>query len=87
MTLTNILKIAAREKGLLTVNDTAELGGITPWWVRQLINRGELRAINVGAQGKAARWRVDPEDLHAWLASRENRPRDLTSSSRGAGSE
>ncbi len=66
----------AREHALLDVKDAAAIG-MTPWWVRQLIARGELRAIYVGVPEKSARWRVDPEDLNAWLVNRENRPRDL----------
>lgn len=76
-TLSSTLTIMARENALLSVADTAAAMGVTPWWVRQLIARGELRAINVGGHDRAARWRVDPEDLRAWMASRENRSRDL----------
>lgn len=76
-TLSTTLTIMAREHALLSVADTAAAMGVTPWWVRQLIARGELRAINVGGHDRAARWRVDPEDLRAWMASRENRARDL----------
>lgn len=71
------LALAAREHHLLTVQDTAVVMSRTPWWVRQLIASGELRAINVGGPGRAARWRIDPEDLNAWMTSRESRPRDL----------
>ena len=77
MTLTTILTQAKNECRLLTVKDAAELTGLTEWWVRQLIAKGEMRAMNVGAYGKSARWRIDPEDLSAWLVSRENRPRDM----------
>lgn len=75
--LTGALTLAAREHHLLSVQDTAACMSRTPWWVRQLIANGELRAINVGGPGKAARWRIDPEDLSAWMVSRESRPRDL----------
>jgi len=71
------LRLAAREHRLLTVQDTAVIMSGTPWWIRQLIASGHLRAINVGGPGKAARWRIDPEDLNAWIKSRESRPRDL----------
>lgn len=80
MTLTTLLWQAKKECTLLTVKDTAELAGLTEWWIRQLIAKGEIRAMNVGAYGKSARWRIDPEDFHDWLMSRENRPRDLVAS-------
>lgn len=63
---------------LLTTREVAVAAGISVWWVRQLIARGELRAVNVGGHGTAVRWRVDAEDLRAWLVSRESRARDLT---------
>ncbi len=77
LTLTALLTLLAEENALLETKTVAQLSGLTPWWVRQLIARGELRAINVGSGNQAARWRVDPEDLKAFLASRESRPRDL----------
>jgi excisionase family DNA binding protein len=80
MTLTTVPHQAKKECTLLTVKDAAELTGLTSWWVRQLIAKGELRAVNVGSYGKSARWRIDPEDFSAWLVSRENRPRDLRAS-------
>lgn len=79
-TLTSILRSMAREHALLEVKEAAAAMGVTPWWVRQLIKKGELRAINVGGPEKAARWRIDPEDLSAWMRERENRPRDLMAS-------
>lgn len=77
MSITTLLMQARAESTLLTVTEAAELTGLTCWWVRQLIAKGEIRAVNVGSYGKSARWRIDPEDLRAWLVSRENRPRDL----------
>ncbi len=79
-TLTTTLAALAREQALMDVKDAAAALGVTPWWLRQLIARGELRAINVGGHEKAARWRVDPEDLSAWMRARENRRRDLMAS-------
>lgn len=76
-TLTSILHNMARDHALLEVKEAAAAMGVTPWWVRQLIARGELRAINVGGPEKTARWRIDPEDLNAWIRKRENRARDL----------
>lgn len=50
---------------------------MTPWWIRQLITSGKLGGINAGGTETATRWRVDPEDILAWMKSRESRPRDL----------
>lgn len=78
MTLTSTLLLLAKNQALLTPSEAATIAGVTPWWVRRLINSGELRAVNIGgADGRATRWRIDPEDLEAWLRSRENRSRDL----------
>lgn len=75
--ITTALTLLSRENVLLTVRDTAAALNVTDWWARQLIARGDLRAINVGGSGNTARWRVDPEDLNAFLATRESRARDL----------
>lgn len=75
------LKIQAQEEALLTPREVAAITGLTYTWVRSLIRDGELRAINVGGtDANTIRWRVDPEDLNAWLKSRENRARDLVAS-------
>lgn len=76
-TLTATLSHLAGEHALLDVKDAAAAIGVTPWWVRRLIADGELRGINVGGHDRAARWRVDPEDLNAFMVSRQSRPRDL----------
>lgn len=76
-TLTATLAQLAREQAFMDVEDVAAALCVTRWWVCQLIARGERRAINVGGYEKAARWRVDPEGLSAWMRMRENRPRDL----------
>ena len=62
---------------LLSVREAADTLGVTPWWTRRLIASGDLRAINVGGPDKSARWRVAPEDLAAFIRSRENRSRGL----------
>lgn len=77
MSITTALTHLSREDTLLTTKEAATVIGVTSWWVRQLIATGELRAINVGGADKSARWRVDPEDLNAFMKSRENRRRDL----------
>lgn len=76
-TLTSILDSIGREHSLLDVKDAALVIGVTPWWIRQLIAKGDLRAVNVGGPEKAARFRIDPHDLNAWMRERETRPRDL----------
>src|SRR5699024_4622060 len=77
-TLTGTLLVPYGEHALLFVKSTAAALGVTPWWVRQLISSGELRAINVGGHDRAARWRVDPEDLRTFMRGRESRARDLS---------
>lgn len=77
MTLTTTLMHLSRDEAMLTTKEAALAIGVTSWWVRQLIATGELRAVNVGGAEKSARWRVDPEDLAAFMRSRENRPRDM----------
>lgn len=76
-TLTDALTQMTREHALLDPKQVACLLGVTAWWVRRLIADGELRAINVGGPEKAARWRVDPEDVKAFMRTRESRARDL----------
>ncbi|WP_407662145.1 helix-turn-helix domain-containing protein [Microterricola pindariensis] len=78
--ITTLLALLTREGALLTVKETSHSLGVTEWWTRQLIARGDLRAINVGGTANTARWRVDPEDLRAFLANRESRSRDLMAS-------
>ncbi|WP_144009212.1 helix-turn-helix domain-containing protein [Enemella evansiae] len=80
MSLTTTLLHISQADALLTTKEAALAIGVTTWWVRQLIATGELRAINVGGPEKAARWRIDPDDLSAFMRSRENRPRDLVAS-------
>lgn len=78
-TLATILGVLAKESIPMSTKDVAAAIGVTPWQVRKLINAGELRAIDMGAGagGNGTRWRIEPEDLRAFLASRESRPRDL----------
>ena len=58
MTLTTLLRHARKECALRTVKDAAELTGLTEWWVRQLIAKGEIRAMNVGSYGKSIRGNI-----------------------------
>lgn len=78
MSLNGVLQQAARDNALMSVSEVALAMGSSTKWVRSLIGRGELRAINIGGPDpQGTRWRVDPEDLRAFLATRESRPRDL----------
>lgn len=76
MSLASKLVHFTRDNALLTTKEASVAIGVTSWWVRQLIATGELRAINVGGAEKSAQWRIDPEDLSAFIRSRENRARD-----------
>lgn len=77
MSIATTLHRISEDEALLTTKETASALGVTPWWVRRLIDSGELRAINVGGPDKSARWRIDPEDVVSFMRSRENRARDL----------
>lgn len=50
---------------LLEVAHVAHRLSVSPWLVRQFIHKLELPAIRVGA-----RWRVDPQDLQAFIDAR-----------------
>jgi len=50
----------------LTVRQVAKKLDITEEWVRDLINAKEIRAIKIG------KWRINPEDLEAFIESRKN---------------
>lgn len=67
----------SRATEMLSTAQVAAQLGVTPWWVRRLIRDGELRAVNYGGPATGARWRVDPQDLTAFIRSRQNRARDL----------
>lgn len=77
ITLSTALKLLARDNAMLPVKEAAIALGVTEWWVRRLIADGELRAVNVGGAEKHARWRIDPEDLAAFMQRRQSRARDL----------
>lgn len=77
MCITTRLQRMSADENLLTTKEAGATLGLSPWWVRRLIDSGELRAINVGGADKSARWRIGPEDIVAFMRSRESRPRDL----------
>jgi len=50
----------------LTVKEVSEKLGVTEKWIRDLIQAKELRATKIG------KWRINPEDLQAFIDSRRN---------------
>lgn len=50
----------------LTVRQVAEKLDITEEWVRDLINKKEIKAVKVG------KWRIKSEDLDAFIETRSN---------------
>ncbi|MDW3207850.1 MAG: helix-turn-helix domain-containing protein [Alphaproteobacteria bacterium] len=56
---------------LLTVHEVADLLKVREATVRVWIQSNELRAIKFGRE-----WRVDREDLEAYLNAHANRPAD-----------
>ncbi|ALN14336.1 helix-turn-helix domain-containing protein [Acidipropionibacterium acidipropionici] len=64
-----------QRRTLLTTRQAADRLGLRAETIRRLIDRGELRAINIGgdASKTSVRWRIDPLDLNAWIARRTRR--------------
>lgn len=62
-------------QALLTARQAAERLGLCAETIRRLIDRGDLRAINIGGDSgrTSVRWRIDPADLDAWIARRTQR--------------
>lgn len=52
---------------LLTVQDCAVILQVNEYQVRKYINGGILKAHKLGADTKAARWRVWQKDLEAFI--------------------
>lgn len=61
---------------LKAVSDLTDLGEAS---LRRSIANDDLRAINVSSSPGRPTWRVRPEDLDAWLASRSTTPQAPTS--------
>ena len=59
-----------QRRTLLTTRQAADRLGLRAETIRRLIDRGDLRAINIGgdASRTSVRWRIDPADLDAWVA-------------------
>ena len=55
---------------MLTTTQAAEVLGVTPVRVRQLIEAGRLKAVKVGRD-----WLIDPPDLEAVKVRTPGRPR------------
>lgn len=51
----------------LTLADVREVLNISMTQAYALVNSGELPAMKVGGQGKAGQWRVDADDLEAYI--------------------
>ncbi|MSR59254.1 MAG: DNA-binding protein [Planctomycetaceae bacterium] len=62
------------ENPLLTVATVSTRIGLSAHAVLSLIAAGALPASNVGSGTMRPRWRIDPADLAAWLASRRAGP-------------
>lgn len=55
-------------KRFLTVADVTEILNISTQQAYALLRSGEIPAFQVGGQGKAGQWRVDAEQLEAYIA-------------------
>jgi len=51
----------------LTLADVKEVLSISTTQAYSLVNKGELRAFQVGGQGKGGQWRVEAEELEAYI--------------------
>lgn len=51
----------------LTLADVREVLNISMTQAYALVNSGDLPAMKVGGQGKAGQWRVDADDLEAYI--------------------
>jgi excisionase family DNA binding protein len=56
--------------GLLTIRRAAELLHITERTAWRWVEKGKLPVRNIGGEGAAADWRIDPGELAAWFESR-----------------
>lgn len=54
----------------LDVKQAADALGVGRQRVMDLINTGALPAVNVGGDGRQARYRIAPADLQHWWESR-----------------
>jgi len=52
----------------LTLADVTEILNISSQQAYALVRSGELPAIQVGGQGKAGQWRVEVDQLEAYIA-------------------
>jgi excisionase family DNA binding protein len=51
----------------LTLADVMEILNISSNQAYALVNSGELPAIKIGGQGKGGQWRVEAEQLEAYI--------------------
>ncbi|GAA5503306.1 hypothetical protein Dxin01_03061 [Deinococcus xinjiangensis] len=52
----------------LSIPEAAQHLGIGLGAIRAAIEKGDLKAINIGTKGRA-HWRISPADLEKWRAS------------------
>jgi hypothetical protein len=73
---------------MFTVKSVAELLSSTVEHVRDLINNGDLHAVNIARSGsKKARWRVPVDELERFTAARTQTPKPTTRRKRRTDSE
>lgn len=59
----------------LTLADVTEILNISSQQAYALVRSGELPAIQVGGEGKAGQWRVEVDQLEAYIARRYSQTR------------
>lgn len=59
---------AVMAQRFLTLADVTEILNISSQQAYALVRSGELPAIQVGGQGKAGQWRVEGDQLEAYIA-------------------
>jgi len=58
---------------LLKLTVVAEIMGVSPRYVRAIIQKKSLRAMQLG--GKSCPWLVDEDDVNSYMSKRYNRDR------------
>ena len=57
-------------KPLLTLSAAGKIVACHPTTLAREIRAGRLRGVNIGTGTRRHEWRVDPEDLRAWINAR-----------------
>jgi hypothetical protein len=55
----------------LSTKQAGEIVGRSDWWVRERIREGAIKASNIATRPGECVWRVDEDDLRAYLADRQ----------------